>query len=142
MAFGDSSGSGQVQEINDINITPFVDVVLVLLVIFIVTAPMMMKDLIEVKLPKTSAADTKASSPLAIAITAQGQIMVDGQIVTEEVLRARSQEAYKKDPMTSVILAADQDARHGSVVNVIGIFKGAGLSNFALQVEKQVKPSP
>lgn len=142
MAFGDSAGSGQVQEINDINITPFVDVVLVLLVIFIVTAPMMMKDLIEVKLPKTSAADTKASSPLAIAITAQGQIMVDGQIITEEVLRARSQAAYKKDPMTSVILAADQDARHGSVINVIGIFKGAGLSNFALQVEKQVTPSP
>jgi biopolymer transport protein ExbD len=48
MAFGDQHGSGQIQEINDINITPFVDVVLVLLVIFIVTAPMMMKDLIEV----------------------------------------------------------------------------------------------
>lgn len=142
MAFGDQHGSGQIQEINDINITPFVDVVLVLLVIFIVTAPMMMKDLIEVNLPKTSAADTTASSPLAIAITAQGQIMVDGQIVTEEILRTRSEEAYKKDPMTSVILAADQEARHGSVVKVIGIFKGAGLSNFAIQVEKPADPSP
>ena len=142
MAFGDSSGTGQVQEINDINITPFVDVVLVLLVIFIVTAPIMMKDLLEVKLPKTSAADTRASSPLAIAITAQGQIMVDGQVVTEEILRSRSEEAYKKDPMTSVILAADQDARHGSIVRAIGIFKGAGLSNFAIQVEKQVDASP
>lgn len=142
MAFGDSNGSGQIQEINDINITPFVDVVLVLLVIFIVTAPMMMKDLIEVKLPKTSTADTKASSPLAIAITAQGQIILDGQVVTEEILRARSDEAYKKDPMTSVILAADQDARHGAVVRAIGIFKGAGLTNFAIQVEKQVESSP
>jgi protein TonB len=63
--------------------------------------------------------------------------MVDGQIVTEEILRTRSEEAYKKDPMTSVILAADQEARHGSVVKVIGIFKGAGLSNFAIQVEKR-----
>lgn len=142
MAFGDSNGSGQVQEINDINITPFVDVVLVLLVIFIVTAPMMMKDLIEVKLPKTSVADTKASSPLAIAITAQGQIILDGQVVTEEILRARSDEAYKKDPMTSVILAADQEARHGAVVRAIGIFKGAGLTNFAIQIEKQVESSP
>ncbi len=141
MAFGESSSSGQIQEINEINITPFVDVVLVLLVIFIVTAPMMMKDLIEVKLPKTSLADIKASSPLAIAITAQGQILVDGQVVTDQILRDRSREAYKKDPMTSVILAADQESRHGDVVKVIGIFKGAGLSNFALQVEKQLEPT-
>jgi biopolymer transport protein ExbD len=137
MAFGGSSNSGQVQEMNEINITPFVDVVLVLLVIFIVTAPMMMKDLLEVKLPKTSVSDVRASSPFAIAITAQGQILLGGELVTEEILRNRAREAQSKDPLTSVILAADRDARHGDVTNVISIVKGAGLSNFAIQVEKK-----
>ena len=137
MSFGGSSNSGQVQEISEINITPFVDVVLVLLVIFIVTAPMMMKDLLEVKLPKTSVSDTRASSPFAIAITAQGQILLSGQLVTENVLRERAIEMQNKDPMTSVILAADREARHGDVTTVIGIVKSAGLSNFAIQVEKR-----
>ncbi len=136
MGFGGSSGPGEVQEMNEINITPFVDVVLVLLVIFIVTAPMMMKDLLEVKLPKTSVSDIRASSPLAIAITAQGQILLGGQLVTDAVLRERASEARLEDPMTSVILAADKDARHGDVTNVIAIVKGSGLTNFAIQVEK------
>jgi biopolymer transport protein ExbD len=140
MSFGGSSNSGQVQEMNEINITPFVDVVLVLLVIFIVTAPMMMKDLLEVNLPKTSISDTRASSPFAIAITAQGQILLAGQLVTEAILRQRALEAQSKDPLTSVILAADREARHGDVTNVIGIVKGAGLSNFAIQVEKTFAP--
>jgi biopolymer transport protein ExbD len=140
MSFGGSSNSGQVQEMNEINITPFVDVVLVLLVIFIVTAPMMMKDLLEVKLPKTSMSDTRASSPFAVAITAQGQILLGGQLVTEVVLQQRALEAKAKDPLTSVILAADRDARHGDVTNVISIVKGAGLSNFAIQVEKGSRP--
>lgn len=137
MSFGGSSNSGEVQEINEINITPFVDVVLVLLVIFIVTAPMMMKDLLEVKLPKTSVSDTRASSPFAIAITAQGQILLGGQLVDETLLRQRARETQALDPSTPVILAADQDARHGDVTAVISIVKGAGLSNFAIQVEKR-----
>ena len=97
----------------------------------------MMKDLLEVKLPKTSMSDTRASSPFAIAITAQGQILLSGQLVTENVLRERAIEVQNKDPMTSVILAADREARHGDVTTVIGIVKSAGLSNFAIQVEKR-----
>ncbi|CAN5722779.1 biopolymer transporter ExbD [soil metagenome] len=138
MAFGGdgSSSGGQIHEINDINITPFVDVVLVLLVIFMVTAPMLMKDSIKVKLPSSKVSDGRASTPLAIAITAQGQIIVDGNVLTEEALAARVSAASQKDPETSVILAADKDSRHGDVVRIIGIVKLGGLNNFAIQIER------
>ena len=132
-----SSGasSSDIAEINDINITPFVDVVLVLLVIFIVTAPMMMKDVLDVKLPKSSVSDGSASTPLAIAVTKQGQYIVNGSLMTEDGLTEKAIEAAKLNRETSVIIAGDIDASHGSVVRVIEIVKSAGLDNFALQIE-------
>lgn len=133
MAFDQGSGSG---EINDINITPFVDVVLVLLVIFMVTAPMMMKDLLEIKLPKASQTDKQAVTTLAVVVTAQGQILLNGQLVTEDVLAERAKAASKDDPNTQVVIAADQESKHGQVVRVIDIVKSSGLLQFALQVEK------
>lgn len=137
MAFQSSGEGGQVSELNDINITPFVDVVLVLLVIFIITAPMLMKDVIELKLPETTSADAQTMTTLAIAVTEQGQILLNGQLVTLDDLSSRASESAKLDPKTQVIIAADINSRHGSVVSVIDRVKAAGLANFAIQVERQ-----
>lgn len=141
MGVNQSSNQGsEINEINDINITPFVDVVLVLLVIFIVTAPMMMKDIIQVNLPKSSVSDGSASTPLAVAVTQQGQYIVNGNLLTEEALAATAKSSAEINKDTSVIIAGDIEASHGSVVRVIEIVKAAGLNNFALQIEssKQV----
>lgn len=140
MAFQGPGDGGQISEINEINITPFVDVVLVLLVIFIVTAPMLMKDIIDLKLPETTSADSQTLSTLAIAVTEQGQILLNGTLVTPEDLSSRAQEAARIDPKTQVIIAADINARHGAVVGVIDRVKSAGLANFAIQVERQAGP--
>jgi len=141
MAFGSAGDSGEIREINDINITPFVDVVLVLLVIFMVTAPMMMKDLLELKLPESTTADAQSMGTLAVVITKEGQLVLNGELVSAETLAERAKAAAQQDVKTQVIISADVDSRHGEVVRVIDIVKTAGLDQFAIQVERK-NPSP
>lgn len=122
--------------INDINITPFVDVVLVLLVIFIVTAPMMMKDLIGIELPKSSQAEASSASLIAIAITSQGQILLNGELATDEALREFIKNTVSSNSKAQAIISADGNSRHADFVKVLDIVKSAGLEDFAIQVEK------
>lgn len=122
--------------INDINITPFVDVVLVLLVIFMVTAPMMMKDILGLKLPKASSSDEQSFSTLAVAITKNGQFLLNGELITPETLREKCLAASQKNPDVQAIISADIQALHGDVVKAIDLIKSAGIAQFAIQVEK------
>ncbi len=124
------------QGINEINVTPFVDVVLVLLVIFMVTAPMMMKDIIGLTLPKTSASDSQSLSTLAIAVTKTGQYILNGELLSLETLAERAHQAQGKNVQVQAVISADIDARHGDVMRVIDTVKTAGIENFAIQVEK------
>lgn len=126
--------------INDINITPFVDVVLVLLVIFMVTAPMMMKDVLGLKLPKTTSAENQSLSTFAIAVTKAGQYLLNGQLLTAEQLSEQAQAARKANPEVQAVLSADVDARHGDVIRALDIVKSAGIEQFAIQVEKSAEP--
>jgi biopolymer transport protein ExbD len=128
--------------INDINITPFVDVVLVLLVIFMVTAPVMIKESLKVNLPKTLTSDiTSKADSIGVAITKEGQVLLNGKLFTEESLKAEFQKIAKNSPNTNFLLSADADSRHGDVVKVIDLLKKNNLNRFALQVEK-IKEGP
>ena len=123
--------------INDINITPFVDVVLVLLVIFMVTAPVMLKESLKVNLPKTLTSDvsTKAES-IGIAITKEGQVLLNGKLLSSESLNLELKRLSKVAPMTNFLISADTETRHGDVVKMIDLLKKNNLNRFALQVEK------
>src|SRR4051812_2052273 len=103
--------------INDINITPFVDVVLVLLVIFMVTAPLMLKDQLKVNLPKTLTSDGDSKSvSIGIAITANGQVIFKGNILSDENLLTELKNIAKTAPQTQFLISADINTRHGEVV--------------------------
>ena len=128
--------------ISDINVTPFVDVVLVLLVIFIVTAPALVKDTLGIRLPKAAAADGSAMETLGVAVTAQGQVLLNGTIATEEAVTAAVRAALAKNPDAQAIIAADGEARHADVVRAIDLVKSAGMNRFALQVERPEKTGP
>ena len=123
--------------INEINITPFVDVVLVLLVIFMVTAPVMLKESLKVNLPKTLTSDisTKAES-IGIAITKEGQVLLNGKLLSSESLNLVLMRLSKDAPMTNFLISADTETRHGDVVKMIDLLKKNNLNRFALQVEK------
>lgn len=122
---------------NDINITPFVDVVLVLLVIFMVTAPVMVKESLKVNLPKTLTSDmTSKVDSIGVAITKEGQVFFNGKLLGPDSLQTELQRISKEAPDTNFLISADTDTRHGDVVRMIDMLKKNNLNRFALQVEK------
>lgn len=138
MGAAESPGEGSDSNLmSSINVTPFVDVVLVLLVIFMVTAPLIAKDILNLKLPKTESGDGKSMSTLGLSVNRQGQILLNGVPVSEEALRAEVQKAMKADKDTQAIIAADVETQYGNVVRVIDIVKASGLNRFAIQVERK-----
>jgi biopolymer transport protein ExbD len=130
--FDQESGS----PFSSINVTPFVDVVLVLLVIFMITAPALMKDVIGIQLPKASSSDTKAPQSLGVAINQAGQILLNGSVVAPEQLSSEVKKEVDRNPEIQAIISADQNAKHGDVVKAIDIIKNAGLQRFAFQIQK------
>lgn len=125
--------------IADINVTPFVDVVLVLLVIFIVTAPTLLKESIGLKLPQSQSSDRPQTQTLAVAVNVQGQILLDGIPLEESAFLEAASQKVKANPEIQGLLSADKDSKHGDVVRAIDLLKRAGVEKFAVEI---VKPSP
>lgn len=121
--------------ISAINVTPFVDVALVLLVIFMITAPILAKDILKIKLPKTATSDGRTLSQIGISINRDGLILLNGQPMNDDSLRAEVQRAIKSDPDTQAIISGDTATPYGNVVKAIDLVKAAGLTKFALQIE-------
>lgn len=122
----------------DINVTPLVDVVLVLLVLMMVTATAMAQKSIHVELPKakTGASDS-AKKPLTVAVNEAGTIFIDDVPVDEATLRARAREALVRDAQVSAVLAADGRARHQTVVHVLELLRTERISNIAIVVRAE-----
>ncbi len=121
--------------ITDINVTPLVDIMLVLLIIFMLTANLIAKQAIEVELPKAAAGSTPTPTTLAVTLTRDGQMYLNGQPVTPDGLRAEVTAALKKDPKTQAIIAGDKDVSHGRVVWVLDVIKSLGVVSFAIQID-------
>lgn len=123
--------------INEINVTPFVDVVLVLLVIFMVTAPVMIKDSLKVNLPKTLTTDLPEKvDSVGIAISKEGQVFFNGILMGEQTLQEELTRRSQAAPDTHFLISADVESRHGDLIKMIDLLKRNNLNKFALQVEK------
>jgi len=123
--------------ISGINVTPLVDITLVLLIIFMVTATYIVRQAIHVDLPRAANAGESTGVTLAIILTKDGDIYVDGKKRDETGLRDAAREALAKDKDTRAIISADKNALHGSVVRVLDLIKGEGVSKFAINIEKE-----
>ena len=134
MAFKSDPGDDIIAEIN---IVPMVDVILVVLIIFMVTAPMIMKPSININLPKAATGEATVPSKLNITLTADGKINLDGKIVDDTEVQNMALEEVKKNPEIQAIIAADKDVPHGRVVSVLDIVKGAGVKKFAISIDKK-----
>lgn len=135
MAF--NSGGDNNEAIADINVVPLVDIILVVLIIFMVTAPMFMKPTINVNLPKAASGDKTAPSKLNIALTADGRVNLNGSFVNEDAIKAKATEEAAKNGDVQAIISADKDVPHGKVVAVLDIVKGAGVKKFAISIDKK-----
>ena len=120
------------EPISHINVTPFVDIILVVLIIFMVTTPMMMQSSLEVQLPKAVSANQAPLPPLNITLNPNGQMDLNGQVVTQEQLHERVREMSQANPRLQAVIAADKDVLHGQVIVVIDIVKNAGVNKFAI----------
>ena len=127
--------------ISDINVTPLVDVVLVLLIIFMVTATYIVRETIEVNLPEAANAGETVETTFALVLDAEGKLYVNGEETTEEGLAAvvptLKAEAEENGEKLQAIIAADKAATHGKVMHVIDLIKGLGVHRFAINIERE-----
>jgi biopolymer transport protein ExbD len=136
MASAMGARNGRAAPIVGINVTPMVDVMLVLLVILMVSAVYIVSQSLKVELPKTATSDQPASSPVAVTITKEGNYYYNQKPVSETVLIEQLRRARAKSDAASVVLTADRETYHGDVVHVIDLAKLQGISKFAINVER------
>ena len=129
-----AAGSRRRGLITDINVTPMVDIMLVLLIIFMLTAHLIARQVIEVQLPKAAQAAAVSPTTLAVTLTREGRMFLNGIPATPEALRAAIQSAVAKDAKTQVIVAGDKNVSHGRVVWVLDLVKSLGVTSFAIQI--------
>jgi biopolymer transport protein ExbD len=122
--------------ISDINITPMVDVILVLLVIFMVTANFLKKESININLPQVAAADPNIKESKQIAVTKDGKFYLEGNLVTEQVLLSEMTREAKYRPNMRVTLSADENLSYGSVSKLMGLLRKCGVTRVALSVKR------
>lgn len=137
MAGTTSSGGGRRAPISGINITPLVDVMLVLLVIMMVSATYIVSQSMKVDLPKTSTSDGRLPSVAAVTITVDHEILLDKQPVTEDELRERLGALVGADAQLTLMVTADRQADHGDVIHVLDVARTQGITQFAVNVERR-----
>ena len=122
-------------EITGINVTPLVDIVLVLLIIFMMTASYIVTPAIKVNLPKAASAEATVQSTLALVLTKEGDLFVNNDKVDYDQLRAFVKKERALHPEVEAIIAADASITHGKVVGLIDLIKSEGIVKFALNTE-------
>jgi biopolymer transport protein TolR len=128
MAFGRLERTVGPQPMSEINVTPLVDVMLVLVVILIITAPLLASS-VRLDLPKTEAArPTDAPAFVTVVLDKQGQAFLDDKPATQAQLAQRLAQAAKANPDTEIQLRADSGVPYGRVVEVMGAAQKAGLN--------------
>jgi biopolymer transport protein ExbD len=121
--------------ITDINVTPLVDVILVLLIIFMVTASLIVNPSIKVDLPKAVTGNDQARTTLALTLTKDGQLYLNGERTDEAQVAKQIAAELPKNPDLQAVIAADTVVSHGSVVHIIDFVKRAGVRKFAINVD-------
>ncbi len=133
-----TSGSRPRQFLSEINVIPLVDVVLVLLVIFMVTAPMLHRGL-DINLPTSAANNIKAEERLVVTIQKDHSLSLGNDPISLIDLRAKLQAAKTSNPLISVYLRADQSVPYGTVVQIMDEVKGAKIERLGMVTGPKVE---
>jgi biopolymer transport protein TolR len=137
---GRGSGRARYRPLAEINVTPLVDVMLVLLIIFMVTAPLMTSG-VPVDLPKTNAQPiNNDSEPLTVSMNAEGKIFLQDQEVTVDDLVPKLQAISKNNPERRIFVRGDKDIPYGKIMQVMGTITQGGFTKVALLAEQTAGP--
>ena len=123
------------RSIGEINVTPLVDVVLVLLLVFMVTAPMMSQG-IDINLPTANQVDNQPEDRLTVSINAQGRAFLGRQPVALPLLEDQIRAIMAGRPTQVVYLRADENVRYGKVIEVVDLLKRCGVERIGFAYEK------
>jgi len=137
MAAMNQSGGDDDGMVQGINVTPLVDITLVLLIIFMVTATYIVKETIEVELPRAAHGGETVQRTLAVVLNREGQLFLNGVETDDAGLLRTVQEVRSKGEDVQAIIGADKRATHGAVTHVLDVLKGAGVVKFAIQIEAE-----
>ena len=129
-----SAGGGRVKTISAINVTPMVDIMLVLLVILMVASTYIVAQTMKVALPKAHATDGTADKPNTVQLMKTGELRWNEQPLAKPELETKLKEAIAVEPEMSLVVSADKDAQHGNVVEIMDMAKRAGITKFAINV--------
>lgn len=138
MAGGSNGGfnsAGEDDLISGINVTPLVDIVLVLLIIFLITAPVIYQSAIKVQLPKAKTGQEADKSPLNFTLSKNGELSWNGKPADWASLGQKLGQMGPAIAQESAIISADETTPHGTVVRLMDQLRQAGLTRFALNVE-------
>ena len=131
----------RVRPMSEINVTPFVDVMLVLLIVFMVTAPLLTMG-VPVDLPQTKAQQlNEPKDPLVISINAECKTYLQNSEIDQDALVPRLQAITNNNPSATIYVRGDRNANYGCVLGVMGLVNGAGFSKVSL-ISEQPKGNP
>ncbi len=121
-----------------INIVPFVDIVLVLLVIFMLTSAAIVKASLKVELPRAASGGAKVQSTINLVLTKQNELFVNGNRVSNmQDAAAIVKQEVAKDPKTQAVIAGDKGVVYGKVIDLVDMVKQNGVTAFALDIERK-----
>jgi biopolymer transport protein ExbD len=132
--YGSDDDSGRM--IVDINVTPLVDITLVLLIIFMVTASLIVNPAIKVDLPKAASGTEQIKTTLALTLTKDGALYLNGERSSDEAVVKYIGGELPKNPELQAIIAADRSVSHGDVVHIIDLVKRTGIHRFAINIDR------
>ena len=124
--------------ISEINVVPFVDIVLVLLITFMLTSSVIARASISVDLPTAKSGGDAVQSTLNIVIERDGKLFLNGAATTAEHLRAYTARAAWREQDLQAVISADRGVNYGAVVSVIDLVKTGGIKTFALNIQRDL----
>ena len=125
----------RVVEESEVNLTPMLDVVFIMLIFFIVTASFVKESGIDVNRPDAATAEKKERGNILVAISASTQIWVDKRQVDPRALRANIERLHAENPQGAVVIQADKESKNGLLVQVMDAARLAGVFNVSIAAE-------
>jgi biopolymer transport protein ExbD len=132
-----SSARGRGGIISAINVTPLVDVCLVLLIILMVSSTYIVSQTLKVQLPKTQSSDGRADKPSTVTLLKDGVVRWNESQVNKSVLEKNLRSAFAADPEMNLVISADKEVQHGRVVEMLDLAKVVGVTKFAINVQTE-----
>jgi biopolymer transport protein ExbD len=135
---GSARSSSDTNAIVEINVIPLVDIILVVLIIFMVAAPMVMKPKIDINLPKsTTAQNDTDKTRMKVVLGKKGELFVDSQAVSLEGLTAEAKKRFQANPNTAALLVADKESTLEMVTGLVDAIKTGGVQKVAFSIQKK-----